>query len=292
MIKSTIGLARLAIRDFSNRNNPTDPTPDYDRAAVTYDEYYTSRLGIHAASLVRNHLPKPGMNVVDLPCGTGCHSLEIADAVGAHGNVQAIDLSPGMLEQCVSKAQKHGLVNIEPVLADGVDWLESRATGEFDRIYCLWGLCYLDWDRFFSAACRVLVPGGKLVIIENRKDSLAEVSNMYRQVLTENPLALIRKVDLKLPGSSKAIADSARRRGFQMIESRDEELELTMDSGRSLLEYLNRGGVSSGFINAIDPKHYPALEQSAIALFDRRKNAGQPIPVIHRFSVYVGMTKV
>lgn len=292
MIKTTIGLARLALRDFSNRNKPTDPTPDYDRASSTYDEYYTSRLGVYAAFLVRNHMPNPGMHVADLPCGTGCHSLAIAQAVGNRGSVKAVDLSPGMLKQCATKATEYGLTHIDPILADGVEWLESQKANTLEMIYCLWGLCYLDWERFFTAAQRVLLPGGKIVIIENRKDSLIEVSNMYRQVLTGNPLALIRKVELQLPNSSKSIADSARRSNFRMIESRDEELELQMETGSELLEYLNRGGVSSGFINAIDPLHYPALERSAIALFDRKKAAGRPIPVRHRFSIYVGVTQV
>lgn len=288
MIKNAIGLVRLALRDFSNRNNPTDPTPDYDRAAVTYDEYYTSRLGVHAASLVRAHMPEPGMNVVDLPCGTGCHAVALAQAVGASGSVKAIDLSPGMLEQCTTKASSQGLENIQTVLADGTVWLEARKPDEFDVIYCLWGLCYLDWNRFFAAAHRALAPGGKLVVIENRKDSLQEVSNMYRQVLTENPLALIRKVELQLPSSSKAIAEAAHRVDFRTLEAKDEELALDMKSGTDLLQYLNRGGVSSGFVNAIDPKQYPALERSAIELFDQRKVAGRPIPVRHRFSIYVG----
>lgn len=126
------------------------------------------------------------------------------------------------------------------------------------------------------------------MVIENRKDSLQEVSNMYRQVLTENPLALIRKVELQLPSSSKAIAEAAHRVDFRTLEAKDEELALDMKSGTDLLQYLNRGGVSSGFVNAIDPKQYPALERSAIELFDQRKVAGRPIPVRHRFSIYVG----
>ncbi|MCB9495757.1 MAG: class I SAM-dependent methyltransferase [Fibrobacteria bacterium] len=284
MVRSILGLARLALRDFSLRGNPTDPTPDYDRASETYDDYYTARLGAEAVRLLAEVPLATGARVVDIPCGTGCHTFEIARKVGSDGVVYAVDLSSGMLEKCRKKAFEMETRNVHCILADGTEWLEGQLPGSLDVVFCIWGLCYLDWKRFFIAARKALRPGGILAIIENRVDSLAEVSKLYQNALIDHPKALIRKVDLSLPSNAKSIASAVRREGFEIRSQKDGELRLDIGTGEELLAYLNRGGVSSGFVNAIDPELYPTLEAETIAAFDRSMAIGKPVPVVHRFS--------
>jgi ubiquinone/menaquinone biosynthesis C-methylase UbiE len=55
---------------------------------------------------------KEGMTVLDVGCGPGFFSVEIADMVGASGKVIAVDLQQGMLDKIKNKIERTGIENI------------------------------------------------------------------------------------------------------------------------------------------------------------------------------------
>jgi len=61
---------------------------------------------------------KPGMKVVELGCGPGTYTLDVAKAVLPDGVVYAVDIQEGMLNQLRKKMERQGIANILPVLAD------------------------------------------------------------------------------------------------------------------------------------------------------------------------------
>jgi SAM-dependent methyltransferase len=105
--------------------------------------------------------PQPNSRVLDVPCGFGRHSLELA-ARGFH--VSAVDLSPGMLEEAKQSAVDAGL-KIEWRLADMRDlsW-ES----EFDSAFCFGNsFGYLDVEgtlAFVSSVARALKRGARFAL--------------------------------------------------------------------------------------------------------------------------------
>ena len=56
------------------------------------------------------------MNVLDLGCGTGWATLEIASRLEGTGRVVGLDLSEGMIEQARQKLQRFRYDNVEFVL--------------------------------------------------------------------------------------------------------------------------------------------------------------------------------
>ena len=54
---------------------------------------------------------KPGMTVLDVGCGMGFFSLDMADLVGQVGKVICVDLQPRMLQSLVRRAAKANLLD-------------------------------------------------------------------------------------------------------------------------------------------------------------------------------------
>jgi ubiquinone/menaquinone biosynthesis C-methylase UbiE len=92
---------------------------EFNRAAKGYDD---SRLvksyQRRVQALVVNELQlEKGMNVLDLGCGTGWATLEIASRLEGTGKVIGLDLSEGMIEQAKRKLEGFRYDNVEFVWA-------------------------------------------------------------------------------------------------------------------------------------------------------------------------------
>src|SRR6188768_415006 len=58
---------------------------------------------------------KSGFNVIDIGCGSGIPSLQVADLVGPSGHVTATDPSPVFVAAILENASKLGLTNLTAV---------------------------------------------------------------------------------------------------------------------------------------------------------------------------------
>jgi demethylmenaquinone methyltransferase/2-methoxy-6-polyprenyl-1,4-benzoquinol methylase len=104
------------------------------------------------------------VQVLDVACGTGDFTIEIARNVAEGSKIIGIDLSEGMMK-----------VGREKIAASGVDALLEYGDCEaldypennFDRISVGFGVRNFEHlDLGLKEMCRVLKPGGKLVILE------------------------------------------------------------------------------------------------------------------------------
>src|SRR5262245_19821637 len=80
--------------------------------------------------------------VLDLGCGPGFTSFDLARLVGASGEVCAVDKADAYLEYLADKARTEGISNISALHAD----LTRRQSipGQFDAAFCRWFLAFLD----------------------------------------------------------------------------------------------------------------------------------------------------
>lgn len=103
----------------------------FDSHAPHYDENpFTKNTRVEVDFLFEVMGLQPGMSVLDVGCGTGRHSVELA----ARGlEVVGVDISEGMLDQARARAQASG-VEVEWVHADATRYRHPRS---LDAAICL-----------------------------------------------------------------------------------------------------------------------------------------------------------
>ena len=118
------------------------------------------------------------LKVLDVACGTGDFTIEIAQKVGKGSEVIGVDISEGMMAVGREKIKKAG-VSAELFVADCEDL--PYADNTFDRISVGFGVRNFEHlELGLSQMCRVLTPGGKLVILELSVPSNAFIRWCYK----------------------------------------------------------------------------------------------------------------
>jgi ubiquinone/menaquinone biosynthesis C-methylase UbiE len=140
--------------------------PLYDRF-VQFREIMTTGLGVHGDEALRLFPPKPGQRVLDIGCGFGDTTQQIAALVGPGGEAVGVDAAERFIETATSEAAAAGVLDARFVVAD----VQATQFDErFDMAYSRFG------TMFFAspvAALRhvreALVPGGQLVMVVWRR---------------------------------------------------------------------------------------------------------------------------
>jgi ubiquinone/menaquinone biosynthesis C-methylase UbiE len=125
-----------------------------------------------------------GMTVLDLGCGPGFFSIEIAKMVGDSGKVIAADLQEGMLEKLRIKIKGTALENrieIHKCEENKIDVKEN-----VDFVLCFYMIHEVpDQDNLFSELKSILKPERKIFIIEPNfhvsKKSFEEMINKIQK---------------------------------------------------------------------------------------------------------------
>jgi ubiquinone/menaquinone biosynthesis C-methylase UbiE len=113
---------------------------------------------------------KRGASIADVGAGSGYYTVLLARAVGERGRVYATDIQPEMLELTRRKVAREQLSNVEVILGSEDD--PRLPAGAIDLILMV--DVYHELARpqaMLRALKRVLRPGGRLVLIEFRKES-------------------------------------------------------------------------------------------------------------------------
>ena len=110
------------------------------------------------------HMPlTPQARVLDVGCGTGTLTLEIARRLVAPGEVVGIDAAPRMIEVAREKLQQEPLpARFEVGVAESLDFADA----DFDQVVNSMFTHHIDTElkqRAFAEMFRVLRPGGILV---------------------------------------------------------------------------------------------------------------------------------
>ncbi len=106
---------------------------------------------------------KAGDVVLDLGCGPGFTSFELAWVVGPEGRVIARDQSRPFLEFLARERERVGLLQVEPSLGPVEDLELPRE--HFDAAYARWLLCWLfDAGGVLERVTRSLKPLGAVVL--------------------------------------------------------------------------------------------------------------------------------
>jgi SAM-dependent methyltransferase len=105
----------------------------------------------------------PGQKLLDVGAGPGYTTLDLAELVGARGEVLGVDLSQRFLDTLAARAQGQKLANVRTLQADLTQ--VALPPSAFDGAYARWVFCFLpDPDRVVGAIAAALQPGAALVV--------------------------------------------------------------------------------------------------------------------------------
>lgn len=103
---------------------------------------------------------RPGERVLDVGCGTGGTTAELAGAVGAEGHVLGVDIS----EPLVGAARAQGLANATFEVGDATTY--PFEAGSFDLVFSRFGVMFFaDPVAAFQNIRRAMKPAGRLVFV-------------------------------------------------------------------------------------------------------------------------------
>jgi demethylmenaquinone methyltransferase/2-methoxy-6-polyprenyl-1,4-benzoquinol methylase len=128
----------------------------------------------------------PGARALDVACGTGDLTLELARRVGPGGEVVGCDFSEGMLELARVKAADAAGVHAETPLAPmRFEWANALELpyrdDEFAAATVGFGVRnFSDLEQGLRELVRVVRPGGRVVILEMTTPTKPPLSTFFR----------------------------------------------------------------------------------------------------------------
>ncbi|MBU0984711.1 MAG: methyltransferase domain-containing protein [candidate division Zixibacteria bacterium] len=191
----------------------------FDRHAPKYMENVFTKNTLPEVEFLLEELSLPsGSAILDVGCGTGRHSVELAKR---GYQMTGVDLSTGMLEQARRAAEAAG-VELELIECDATRMTLGRS---FDAVICLcegsFGLIGLEEDpvehdlAILRSIHNALKPGGKLIM--NALNGLAKVRQYNKEDIaagTFDPLTLVETFTLESDTVDGTVTITARERGY------------------------------------------------------------------------------
>jgi len=212
--------------------------------------------------LLRNIPLGPNWRVLDVGCGTGFPTLELAQRLGASCEVVGIDPWEAALARAKRKAKIWGVRNATflPERAEKLSFADSS----FDLIVSNLGLNNFANAEAAVAECwRVAKPGAKVALTTNLQGHMAEFYEVFDSTLRK--LGLTRALeDLQAHVRHRATVESVssllQNAGFHVLRVLTESQPIRFADGSALLQHYF---IKLGFLEAWK-KVVPPSDQEAV----------------------------
>lgn len=236
---------------------------DWGRTSADYDRFRPGPPDSFYRKLAAHDIGLPGQRMLDLGTGTGLLARRFA-AQGAR--VSAIDVAGGQIEMARAAAAREQVdVHFQVAGAESLPFDD----GAFDVVTANQCWLYFDLPRTIPEVCRVLAPGGRLLVSHfsfmPRLDPVARASEGL--VLEFNPDwtgADWDGVIPPVPGWSKP--------AFELVGLfvYDEQIPFTRESWRGRMRALRgiAASLTADEVRAFDNDHAALLERLTADRFD------------------------
>jgi ubiquinone/menaquinone biosynthesis C-methylase UbiE len=107
---------------------------------------------------------QPGQNILEVGCGTGFFTIPAAEMIGDQGNLVAMDVSSGFIEQVTKKVQKANLKNVSIVKKDALNTGLDNASIDKALLFGVIPFPLLPLDWLLPELHRVLKPDGTMSV--------------------------------------------------------------------------------------------------------------------------------
>lgn len=187
---------------------------------LTYNDWLDERTAAYGQAALAIAAAAPGESVLDVGCGAGATSLQLARAVGAGGAVTGVDISEPLLGRARERARALGLP-VEFRLADASQPVFAPAA--FDLLFSRFGVMFFDDPVAAFAQLRAtLKPGGRLAFVCWQEPG----ENDWYQLPLKALAGIVEQapVDVSMPGpfsfsERDRIEATLREAGFIRIEA-------------------------------------------------------------------------
>jgi ubiquinone/menaquinone biosynthesis C-methylase UbiE len=161
---------------------------------------------VHKPEIILKPFIKEGMVVLDMGCGPGYFTKDIARLVGDGGKVIAADIQQGMLDKMIKSVRNCGLE--KRVEAHKCQPESTGIRQKVDFILTFWMVHEVpDQQRFFEEMGSLLNPGGKIMVTEPKihvtkksfSEMITKIESAGFQIINRPEIVLSRSLVLEQP---------------------------------------------------------------------------------------------
>lgn len=178
-----------------------------------------------------------GLQLLDVACGTGYPTLELARFIGQDADLAGIDIWDEAIQLARRKAADGWLRNVTFVTADVTGG--RLPEGSFDVLTCNLGLAsFADRAAALGAMWRLLRPGGQLLLTLPLQSSMREFLDTYHLTLRDLKLDDSMRALGALVGARPTIESASRlveRAGFEVRRTATDSFTLRYPDARAFL---------------------------------------------------------
>ena len=211
----------------------------WDRAASHYERSWQSQLEPAQSALLELAGLEPGIEVLDVACGTGLVSMKAAAVIMPGGRIVGTDISEQMVLAARDMAASRGIANAR---FERVEVEQSTfADNSFDVVLCALGLMYVpDPERAIRDFHQILRPRGRAVCAvwgQRTKCGWAEIFPIVDARVQSEVCPMFFRL-----GTAQNLQHAFRAAGFGGIVERRLETRLEYASGDEACDAAFIGG--------------------------------------------------
>jgi ubiquinone/menaquinone biosynthesis C-methylase UbiE len=195
-----------------------------------FQDVVVSNAKAHGDAALSDHRPQPGERVLDMGCGLGDSTIQLAELVGPSGHVHGVDVAERMIDAARQDAGESGLGN---VTFEVVDIQAARFDQSYDYAFARFGTMFFANPVVALRNVRqALRPGGRLnMVVWRRKldnDWLHRAESIVEQFLD-------RPKDYDEPtcgpgpfsmANADTVSEIVKHAGFDEIELKRQDLRI------------------------------------------------------------------